>query len=268
MVGLFFPRARDLDQTRQMRQSATHMKRSYDRLPEGLRPITIEPHFYDYAEGSCVIAYGKTQVLCVATVEESVPPHLRGKGTGWVTGEYSMLPRSSPERIRRERDRIGGRTHEIQRLIGRALRTVVKLDAIGERTITLDCDVLRADGGTRTASITGAFVALALAVRKLGQNGKLKTDKPFPILDYVSAVSVGVVKGTPVLDLDYPEDSTAETDMNLVMTAAGKFIEVQGTAERDPFSSEDLVKLLALGRSGCESLCAMQRQIIGPLHWS
>lgn len=243
------------------------MKRSYDRLPEGLRPITIEPNFYDYAEGSCVISYGNTQVLCVATVDDNVPPHLRGKGTGWVTAEYNMLPRSSPERIRRERDRVGGRTHEIQRLIGRALRTVVKLENLGERTITLDCDVLRADGGTRTASITGAFVAMALAIRKLGQAGRLKTDRPFPLIDYVSAVSVGVVKGTPVLDLDYPEDSTAETDMNLVMTAAGKFIELQGTAEREAFSSDDLVKMLALGKAGCESLCAIQRQIVGPLNW-
>jgi ribonuclease PH len=243
------------------------IKRSYDRPPEGLRPVTIEPHFYDYAEGSCVIAYGKTQVLCAATVEENVPPYMRGKGQGWVTAEYNMLPRSSPERVRRERDRVGGRTHEIQRLIGRALRTVVKLDQIGERTITIDCDVLRADGGTRTASVTGAFVALALTIRKLGQTGKLKTDRLFPIQDYVSAVSVGVVKGVPVLDLDYPEDSTAETDMNLVMTSAGKFIEVQGTAERDPFSRDDLTKLLDLGRAGCESLCAIQRQILGPLHW-
>ena len=244
------------------------LKRSYTRPPDALRPITLEPNYYDYAEGSCLVSYGKTQVLCVATLEDTVPPHVRGSGKGWVTGEYSMLPRSSPDRIRRERDKIGGRTHEIQRLIGRALRTVVSMEGWGEKTLILDCDVLRADGGTRTASITGAFVALVQAFRKARQSGRIQGAHPvFPVQDYVSAVSVGVIKGVPCLDLDYPEDSTAETDMNLVMTGAGKIIEIQGTAERAAFSQEELLKLLALGKQGCESLCSMQRQILGPLGW-
>lgn len=245
-----------------------NLERSYQRNPESLRPVSIETNYYDYAEGSCVVSFGKTEVLCVATIEDSVPPHLRGKGKSWVTGEYGMLPRSSPERIRRERDRIGGRTHEIQRLIGRAMRSVVKMEGWGERTIVLDCDVLRADGGTRTASITGAFVSLVLALRKLKQNGRISDSVAFPITEYVSAVSVGVVKGVPVLDLDYPEDSTAETDMNLVMTSTGKIIEIQGTAEREPFSQDELQKLIRLGAAGCESLCAIQRQILGPLDWT
>jgi ribonuclease PH len=244
------------------------LKRSYSRPPEGLRPITIEPHYYDYAEGSCLIAYGKTQVICVATVEDSVPPHLRGKGQAWVTGEYSMLPRSSPDRIKRERDRIGGRTHEIQRLIGRAMRSVVRTEGWGEKTIILDCDVIRADGGTRTASITGAFVALVQALRKVKSQGRVSDSLKFPVKDFVSAVSVGIVHGTPVLDLDYSEDSTAETDMNLVMTSLGQIVEIQGTAEKDPFSQEQFQALLQLGRAGCENLCNIQRQILGPLDWT
>ena len=244
------------------------MKRSYNRLPESLRPISIDPNYYDYAEGSCVIAYGKTEVICVATVEDNVPPHMRGRGQGWVTGEYNMLPRSSPDRIRRERDKVGGRTHEIQRLIGRALRTVVRSDGWGEKTIILDCDVLRADGGTRTASITGAFVALVLAFRKLRQLGRIHENAKFPIQEFVSAVSVGIVNKTPVLDLDYSEDSTAETDMNLVMTSSAKIVEIQGTAEKEAFSQEEFLKLLALGQAGCESLCAIQREILGPLDWT
>ncbi len=245
----------------------TSLKRSFDRPPEGLRPITIEPHYYDYAEGSCLVAFGNTQVVCVATVEENLPPYLRGKGQGWVTAEYNMLPRSSPERIKRERDRVGGRTHEIQRLIGRTLRSLTRLELLGERQIMVDCDVLRADGGTRTASITGAFVALTLAVRHLAKIGKLSPNRAFPINDYVSAVSVGMVKGVPVLDLDYVEDSAAETDMNLVMTSDGRIVEIQGTAERDPFTTEQFNAMLALGRAGCEGLCQMQRQILGPLGW-
>lgn len=244
----------------------SNLSRSYSRTPDSLRPIKIEPAYYDYAD-SCLVSYGNTQVLCVATIEDTVPPHVRGTGKGWVTGEYSMLPRSSPERIRRERNHVGGRTHEIQRLIGRALRTVVNTQGWGERTITLDCDVLRADGGTRTASITGAFVSLVLAFRTLKKNGKISPHASFPIDDFVSAVSVGVVKGTPCLDLDYPEDSTAETDMNLVMTASGKIIEIQGTAEREAFSREEFLRLLDLGSKGCENLCAMQRQVLGPLGW-
>lgn len=244
------------------------LKRTDGRPPDALRPIVIEPHYYDYAEGSCVVSYGKTQVLCVATIEDSVPHHVRGTGRAWITGEYNMLPRASAERIRRERDRIGGRTHEIQRLIGRALRTVVSQEGWGERTLIVDCDVLRADGGTRTASITGAFISLVLALRKLRANGKVPASAPFPVKDYVSAVSVGIVQGVPCLDLDYPEDSTAETDMNLIMTAAGHIVEIQGTAEREAFPRETLLELLDLGRSGCESLCAIQRQILGPLGWT
>lgn len=215
-----------------------------------------------------MVKFGNTEVLCVATIDDHAPPHLRGKGQGWVTAEYSMLPRSSPERIRRERNHVGGRTSEIQRLIGRALRSIVSLEGWGERSITVDCDVIRADGGTRTASITGAFIALALAFRHLKKIGKINNPNlPFPIKDYVSAISVGIVAGQPVLDLDYPEDSTAETDMNLVMTATGKIIEIQGTAEKDPFDKPTLDALIALGAEGCESLCTMQREILGPLDW-
>ncbi len=243
------------------------LSRSYSRLPSSLRPVSIEANYYDYAE-SCVVSFGGTEVLCVATIEDNVPPHLRGKGKAWVTGEYGMLPRSSPERIRRERDKIGGRTHEIQRLIGRALRSIVKQEGWGERTIVLDCDVLRADGGTRTASITGAFVSLVLALRRLKRDGKVPESLNFPISEYVSAVSVGIVNGIPVLDLDYKEDSTADTDMNLVMTSSGKIIEIQGTAEKNPFSEEEFQALMRLGRAGCESLCAIQRQILGPLDWT
>jgi ribonuclease PH len=250
-----------------MSQSPKPLQRSYARLPDGLRPITVEPNYYDYAEGSCLVSYGNTQVLCVATIDDSAPPHLRGKGVGWVTGEYNMLPRASRERIRRERDRVGGRTHEIQRLIGRVLRSVTRMEGWGERTITLDCDVLRADGGTRTASITGAFIALALAFRYLKKNSRIPDSMPFPLKDYVSAVSVGIVNGTPCLDLDYKEDSSAETDMNLVMTAQGKIVEIQGTAEKEAFSREEFMKLLDLAGQGCESLCAIQRNILGPLHW-
>lgn len=243
------------------------IKRSYNRLPESLRPVSLEPKFYDYAE-SCVVSFGNTQVLCVATIEDSAPPHLRGRGKGWITAEYSMLPRSSPDRIRRERDKVGGRTHEIQRLIGRALRSIVNMEGWGERSIIVDCDVLRADGGTRTASVTGAFVALVLAFRKLKRDGKISEHLAFPIKEYVSAVSVGIVDGVPVLDLDYPEDSSAHTDMNLIMTSTGKIIEIQGTAEKEPFSEEEFQKLLALGKLGCESLCNIQRQILGPLDWT
>ncbi len=251
-----------------MSPNAAPMKRSYQRLPESLRPVSIEPHYYDYAEGSCLVSFGNTQVLCVATIEDNAPPHLRGKGRGWITAEYSMLPRSSPDRIRRERDRVGGRTHEIQRLIGRALRSIIKQEGWGERTLIVDCDVLRADGGTRTASITGAFVSAVLAFRKLKASGKISNSLPFPIKEYVSACSVGIVAKTPVLDLDYSEDSTAETDMNLVMTSTGKIIEIQGTAEQEPFSEEEFHELLKLGKAGCESLCNIQRQVLGPLDWT
>lgn len=214
-----------------------------------------------------MVSYGNTQVLCVATVDESAPPHLRGKGVGWVTAEYNMLPRSSPERIRRERDKVGGRTHEIQRLVGRALRSVVDMNGWGERSILVDCDVIKADGGTRTASITGAFVALVMAMRKLKGRPKVNPDLAFPVRDFLSAVSVGVVQGVPCLDLDYVEDSTAHTDLNLVVTGSGKIVEIQGTAERDPFSTDDLGAMLKLGLDGCKTLASKQKEILGPLGW-
>ncbi len=239
------------------------------RPNDSLRPITVEPNFYDNVEGSCLISFGKTQVLCTATIENSAPPHLRGKGQGWVTAEYAMLPRSSAERIQRERKGPGGRTQEIQRLIGRTMRSITNLSGWGERSIILDCDVLRADGGTRTASITGAYIALALAFRHLKRtNPKIDSNLAFPLKDYVSAVSVGIVGGVPMLDLDYPEDSNADTDMNLVMTSTSKIIEVQGTAEKNPFGEEEFAALLALAKKGCDELCAIQRQILGPLDWT
>ena len=207
-------------------------------------------------------------MIVAATVDDQAPPHLRGKGKAWVTAEYSMLPKSSRERIRRERDRVGGRTHEIQRLIGRALRSVTSMEGWGERTITIDCDVLRADGGTRTASITGAFVALALALKHLRKtNAKISPNLEFPLRHLVSAVSVGIVQGSPMLDLDYSEDSTAETDMNLVMSSDGRIIEIQGTAEREPFSEAEFQALLSLGKKGCKELCAAQEAAIGALKW-
>jgi ribonuclease PH len=245
-----------------------NISRSYGRPAESLRPVKIEKNFYDYAEGSCLISFGNTQVICAATIEDNVPPHLRGKGQGWVTGEYNMLPRSSKERIRRERDRVGGRTHEIQRLIGRTLRSVVNFQGWGERTITLDCDVLKADGGTRTASITGAFVAMALAFKTLKRNSKISELTAFPVKDYLSAISVGIVKGQAVTDLDYIEDSSAETDMNIIMTGSGRFVEIQGTAEKEPFSQNELLKMLDLGRTACASLCEIQKEIIGTLEWN
>lgn len=248
-------------------KTETPLNRSENRSPDQMRSVKITPNYYDYAEGSCLIEFGRTKVLCVATVEENVPPHLRGKGKGWVTGEYSMLPRASGERIRRERNHVGGRTSEIQRLIGRALRSVVKTEWLGERTITLDCDVIQADGGTRTASITGAFIALTQAIQHLQKKGKISDAFPFPLTHFVSAISVGIVKGTPVLDLDYVEDSNADTDMNFVMTQDGKMIEIQGTAEKQPFSNEELQQLMALGKKGCLELCALQKELLGALAW-
>jgi ribonuclease PH len=202
---------------------------------------------------------GSTRVICTATVQESVPGWMRGRGRGWVTAEYAMLPRSSPERIERERRGPGGRTQEIQRLIGRSLRAVVDLDALGERAILIDCDVLQADGGTRTASITGGFVALALACHRLVASGTLPKT---PLVGSVAAVSVGVVDGRVVLDLPYAEDHRAEVDLNLVMTGGGRFIEVQGTAEGRPFTEAQLAKMLALGRDGIAALTAMQRSVL------
>ena len=235
--------------------------RPSERAPDELRPVTIERNYTMHAEGSVLIACGNTKVLCTASVEERVPPFLRGQGEGWVTAEYGMLPRSTGSRMRREANagKQGGRTLEIQRLIGRSLRAVVDRSALGERTITLDCDVIQADGGTRTASITGAYVALVDACRGLLNAGKLDRD---PLHGQVAAVSVGIFGNTPVLDLDYPEDSTAETDMNVVMNDGGAYIEVQGTAEGHAFRRGELEQLLDLAEKGVGELLVAQRQAL------
>jgi len=235
--------------------------RPSQRAPDQMRPATLTRNYTMHAEGSVLVEFGKTRVLCNASVEERVPPFLRGKGQGWVTAEYGMLPRSTSERMGREaaRGKQGGRTMEIQRLIGRSLRAVVDMKKLGERTITVDCDVIQADGGTRTASITGGFVALAEAVNKLMADGLIKKN---PLTGSVASVSVGIYKGTPVLDLDYAEDSNAETDMNVVMTDSGQFIEVQGTAEGHPFSEEEMQQMLALARKGITELCARQKAVL------
>jgi ribonuclease PH len=238
--------------------------RADGRLPEQLRPTRVTPNFSIHAEGSVLVEAGKTKVICTASVEDRVPPFRRNTGKGWVTAEYGMLPRATTTRMQRESTagRVGGRTQEIQRLIGRSLRAVTKLEELGERTITLDCDVIQADGGTRTASITGAFVALVLAVGKLREQDLIRT---MPVSDYVAATSVGIVDGTPMLDLAYTEDSTAEVDMNLVKTGGGLYIEVQGTAEALPFGREALNRLLDLGDTGIRQLHAIQRNLVGPL---
>lgn len=226
-----------------------------------MRPVKITPGFIAMAEGSALIEVGHTRVICTATVEESVPSFLRNSGRGWVTAEYSMLPRATLTRTPREsaKGRVGGRTHEIQRLIGRSLRAVVEMRSLGERTITVDCDVIQADGGTRTASITGAMVALGIAVKKLLAAGAIKKD---PLRDLVAATSVGIVGGEVFLDLDYSEDSRADVDMNIVLTSAGKFVELQATAEQHPFDDEQLALLMKYGRQGCERLIAEQQRAI------
>ncbi|QFT77885.1 ribonuclease PH [Erythrobacter sp. THAF29] len=223
------------------------------RAPDEMRPITIETGFTRHAEGSCLISFGDTRVLCTASVEERIPPWLRGKGEGWVTGEYSMLPRSTHTRSSREaaRGKQSGRTQEIQRLIGRSLRAVVDLEKLGERQITLDCDVIQADGGTRTASISGAWVALRLAVDKLLETGAIKED---PITGQVAAISCGIFNGTPVLDLDYDEDSSADADANFVLIDGGQIAEVQATAEGATYDEEGLLRLLRLARIGCDRI--------------
>jgi len=232
------------------------------RAPDELRPIRITRHYTRHAEGSVLIEFGDTRVLCNATVEEKVPGFLKGKGQGWVTAEYGMLPRSTGQRMHREAShgRQGGRTLEIQRLIGRSLRACVDLKALGDRTILVDCDVIQADGGTRTASITGGFVALHDAVSGLRKRGLLAAD---PFRHAVASVSTGICQGEAVLDLDYAEDSSAETDMNFVMNEAGGFIEIQGTAERDSFSGEQMVAMTELARRGIERLIAHQREALG-----
>lgn len=223
-----------------------------------LRNVVITRQFTRHAEGSVLIQMGDTHVLCTASVEESVPPFMKGGGEGWVTAEYGMLPRSTHTRMKREAasGKQSGRTQEIQRLIGRSLRAVVDMQALGERQITLDCDVLQADGGTRCASITGAFVAMSDAIARLIADGKLASN---PIRDHVAAVSVGIFQGQPVLDLDYPEDSACDTDMNLVMTGSGGFVELQGTAEGAPFSRAEMDALVSLGSAGIAELVAQQR---------
>jgi len=228
------------------------------RAPDELRPVTLERAVVKYAEGSCLVKFGDTHVLVTASLEERLPPWLKGQGRGWVTAEYGMLPRATATRTRREASsgKQGGRTVEIQRLIGRSLRAVVDLKALGERQITLDCDVLQADGGTRTASITGAWVALADCLAWMKARNMLTGEV---LRDHIAAVSCGIHRGTPVLDLDYAEDSEAETDANFVMTGAGKIVEVQGTAEKDPFSEEELLQLLALARKGIGRLVDLQK---------
>jgi ribonuclease PH len=240
------------------------MTRQYDRAPDDLRPTTITPHFLLHAEGSVLIEAGRTRVICAASIEDRVPPFLRGTGKGWVTAEYGMLPRATSTRTTREaaQGKVGGRTMEIQRLIGRSMRSVVRLAELGERTVWIDCDVIQADGGTRTASITGAFVAMVLAMHKMKQGDQIRT---IPINDYVAATSVGIVAGMPLLDLAYEEDSSADVDMNIVKTGDGRFIEVQGTAEAEPFGSEALQGLLELADRGITQLVAKQREIVGPI---
>jgi ribonuclease PH len=232
------------------------------RAADALRPIILEPGINKHAEGSCLARFGDTQVLCTASLEERVPPFLRNTGRGWVTAEYGMLPRATGSRTEREaaRGRQGGRTHEIQRLIGRALRAVTRLDGFGERQIKIDCDVIQADGGTRTAAITGGFVALHLAFRHLQKTAALAA---LPLTDHVAAVSCGLVDGVAVLDLDYGEDSTAQADANFVFTGAGGIVEVQGTAEREPFSAEAFDAMMALAKRGVAQLVALQKRTLG-----
>jgi ribonuclease PH len=238
------------------------MIRTDNRLPTDLRTTRITPNYLLHAEGSVLIEVGRTKVICTASVEDRVPPFLRGQGKGWVTAEYGMLPRATTTRTQREATagKVGGRTQEIQRLIGRSLRSVVEMEKLGERTIWVDCDVIQADGGTRTASITGGFVALVLAIQKMrGPN----STGPAPITDYVAATSVGIINGTPMLDLAYEEDSKAEVDMNVIKTGSGRFIEVQGTAEGKPFDRDELDGLIDLAGAGITALVGLQREIVG-----
>ncbi len=240
----------------------TPFQRSNGRGADALRPVTITRHYTRHAEGSVLVAFGDTKVLCTASVEEKVPPHKRGSGEGWVTAEYGMLPRATHTRSDREaaKGKQSGRTQEIQRLIGRSMRSVFDLKALGERTISLDCDVLQADGGTRTAAITGAFVAAHDAVSWLLGQKKIAAS---PIRSFVAAVSVGIVEGTPLLDLEYVEDSACDTDMNVVMTAEGGYVEVQGTAEGVPFSHAEMAQLLALADKGIRELVLAQKAALG-----
>lgn len=240
------------------KQGAT---RNDGRQPYDLRPINVICGFTKYAEGSVLIEFGHTRVLCTASIEEKVPPFLRGKGVGWATAEYAMLPRATQNRTARETNRGGpsGRTQEIQRLIGRSLRSVIDMSALGERTITIDCDVIQADGGTRTAAITGGFVALVLALDKLFEKGQV--ERPM-LRDYIAAVSVGIVGDRILLDLDYSEDSIAEVDMNVIRTGNGRFVEIQGTAETEPFTREQMNEMIGAAETGIDRLLAIQREAI------
>ena len=240
------------------------MSRSSGRSLDEMRAVEIKKDFTKHAEGSVLIQMGNTHVICNASVEQKVPPFLRDKKQGWVTAEYSMLPRSTNTRMTREssKGKVSGRTQEIQRLIGRSLRSVIDMNKLGERTIWIDCDVIQADGGTRCASITGAFIAMGLAVKKLQKD---KTIDSNPIKDYVAAISVGIVNNEHCLDLEYEEDSNAAVDLNVVKTGVGKYVEVQGTAEQDPFSDEDMATMLKLADDGIKSLIAIQKGIIGDL---
>jgi ribonuclease PH len=235
--------------------------RSDNRALDQMRPVAITPHYISAAEGSCLIEVGNTRVICTATIEDTVPQFLRNSGKGWVTAEYGMLPRATLTRSPREvtKGRAGGRTHEIQRLIGRSLRAVTDMQKLGERSVLIDCDVIQADGGTRTASITGAFVAMGLAVVAMVETGSLKES---PILDYVAATSIGIVDGEVMLDLCYEEDSRADVDMNLVLTGNGRIVEVQATAEHHPFDDTQLGQMMALARKGIGSLAATQHQLL------
>ena len=239
---------------------ASH-KRFDGRTPKEIRPVKITPHFTRYAEGSVLIEMGETRVLCTASVDPGVPKWLQGTEKGWVTAEYGMLPRSTHTRMNREKAANSGRTQEISRLIARSLRAAVDLKLLGERQITVDCDVLQADGGTRTAAITGGFVALALAIGKLRQAGLLNTQ---PLKEYVAAVSVGMSEGKGLLDLCYEEDSSIGTDMNFVLTGSGRFVEIQGTAEAEPFSKEEMAEMTHLAEIGCKELFKAQAEIISP----
>jgi len=238
--------------------------RSDGREYNQLRKVNIIPHFNKHAEGSVLIEFGDTKVICTATVDERVPPFMKGEGKGWITAEYSMLPRATQVRNQREsiKGKLGGRTMEIQRLIGRALRSVVNLEALGERTITLDCDVIQADGGTRTTSITGAYIALVYAVNHIVETHKLPV---FPITDFLASVSVGILDDQALLDLNYDEDSKVKVDMNVVMTGKGEYVEIQGTGEEAPFSREEMDNMLMLAESGIRDLIGLQKDILGPL---
>ncbi|MCJ7646011.1 ribonuclease PH [bacterium] len=232
------------------------------RQDHKIRPVKITRNYLKYAEGSALVEAGGTKVICNASVEEKVPPHLRDTGSGWVTAEYAMLPRATNTRSERERFKLSGRTQEIQRVIGRSLRAVVDLKLLGERTIIIDCDVLQADGGTRTVAITGGFIALVDAIRKMKRDKKIAS---FPVKDYLAAISVGIVKGNTLLDLDFQEDSSAEVDMNVVMTGSGDLVEVQATGEEAAFPEKKLLEMLGLARKGIAELIAIEKEILGDL---